>query len=148
MATHDVYRPNVNYTLATQVAPTLDVGKVAFVPFMSLASANGTAMGTVSNPVVVSTSSGAGAANLATGQATVATTAGGTQIVAARAGRSSVTITNLGTTDVFVGNSGLTTATGQLLTGTKGASITINTSAAVFGIVGTGSQAVSFIESY
>lgn len=88
-----------------------------------------------------------GTGSLATNQISVATTAGGTLIVAARAGRARVTITNLGTTDVFVGNTGLTAANGQILIGTKGASITLHTSAAVYGIAGT-AQSVSFIEEF
>lgn len=87
-----------------------------------------------------------GSGTLATNQATVTTSA--TQIIAARTGRSRVTITNLGTTDVFIGPTGVTATTGQILVGTKGASITLNTSAAIFAIVGTGTQAVSFIEEY
>lgn len=87
-----------------------------------------------------------GTATVANGQISVATT--NTQIVAARTGRGRVTITNLGTTDVFIGATGVTTTTGQLLAGTKGASITLHTSAAIFGIVGTGNQSVSYIEEY
>lgn len=87
-----------------------------------------------------------GTATVANGQTSVATT--NTQIVAARTGRGRVTITNLGTTDVFIGATGVTTTTGQLLAGTKGASITLHTSAAIFGIVGTGTQSVSYIEEY
>lgn len=85
---------------------------------------------------------------LATNQVTVATTVGGTQIIPARIGRSAVTITNFGTTDVYLGNSGVTTTTGSLLVGTKGASVTIPTSAAIFGIVATGTQAVSYTETF
>lgn len=87
-----------------------------------------------------------GTATVANGQISVATT--NTQIVAARTGRGRVTITNLGTTDVFIGVTGVTTTNGQLLAGTKGASITLHTSAAIFGIVGTGTQSVSYIEEY
>ncbi len=92
------------------------------------------------------TSTSTRSSTIATNQATVATTA--TLIAAARTGRVSITIINGGTTDVLVGGSGVTTANGLLLTGTKGASVTINTSAAVYGIVGTGTQAVSYLEAY
>ena len=84
--------------------------------------------------------------SIATNQVSVLATA--TLIAAARAGRSMITIVNGGTTDVFVGGSGVTAGTGVLLVGIKGASITIPTSGAVYGITGGGSQAVSFLEAY
>lgn len=86
-----------------------------------------------------------GSAGIATAQVSVGTTA--TQIVAARAGRGSVKITNLGTTDVFIGAAGVTSTTGDLLPGTKGASITIPSNAAIFGIAGT-AQSVSVLEVF
>lgn len=86
-----------------------------------------------------------GSNTIATAQVSVGTSS--TQIVAARAGRGSVKITNLGTTDVFIGTTGVTSTTGDLLPGTKGASITIPTNAAVFGVAGT-AQAVSVMEVY
>jgi len=85
---------------------------------------------------------------LASAQVAVDTTLGGTQIVAARAGRQATTIVNLGTTDVYLGVSGVTTGTGLLLLGVKGAAITIPGAAAIFGIVGAGSQTVSYLEAY
>lgn len=88
----------------------------------------------------------AGASTLATTQVTVNSTA--TQIVAARTGRDAVIIVNLGTTDVYIGVSGVTTSTGLLLLGTKGAAVSIPTTAAVYGIVGAGTQAVSVMEVY
>lgn len=87
-----------------------------------------------------------GSGTIATAQVSVATTS--TQVVAARAGRGSVKITNLGTTDVFIGNTGVTTATGDLLPGTKGASITIPTNAAVFAVASGAAQNVSVMEVY
>lgn len=89
-----------------------------------------------------------GRASLTTGQVTVATTAGGTLIVPARAGRSGVIITQVGTTDVYLGNSGVTTATGQLLAGTKGTSVTLAFTGAVYGITASGTQSVTFTEIY
>lgn len=86
-------------------------------------------------------------ANLATNQVSVAATA--TLVVAARAGRDSVTVENHGTTDVYVGSSsGVTTSTGILLPGTKGAAITLSYSGAVYAIVATGTQTVSYAEGY
>jgi hypothetical protein len=83
---------------------------------------------------------------ITTGQVTVTTAA--TVIAAARAGRRSITIVNEGTTDMRIGGAGVTTANGLLLSGVKGQTLTIETAAAVFGIVGAGSQTVSFVENY
>jgi len=80
-----------------------------------------------------------------TGQATVATTA--TVIAPARPGRKTITIVNGGTTDVYVGGAAVTTSTGFLLTGTKGAGFTVDTEGPVYGIVGSGTQAVSYLET-
>ena len=92
-----------------------------------------------------------GAAALATGQVSCAST--DTTLVAARTGvagtgRASVTVTNAGTTDVWIGNSGLTTATGVLLVGIKGASLTLNTTAAIHCIVSSTAQTVDFVETF
>jgi hypothetical protein len=85
-------------------------------------------------------------ANIATDQVTVGATA--TLIVAARTGRQSVTIFQEGAVLVRVGASGVTMSNGVPLIGVQGANIVINGGQAVYGIVGTGSQAVSFMEVY
>ena len=82
----------------------------------------------------------------ATNQVSVAATA--TVVAAARAGRKAITITNTGTTDVYVGGASVTTSNGTLLAGIKGASLTINTQAAVSAIVASGTQTVSYVETY
>lgn len=87
-----------------------------------------------------------GAANVATSQTVASTTA--SQIAASRPNRAAVTIMNLGTTPVYVGLAGVTTTTGFLLPGALGASVTIPTSAAVFGVVATGTQGVAILETY
>lgn len=87
-----------------------------------------------------------GVANLAHGQ--VALSSSATQVVSTRATRRAVTIVNLSTTDIYVGNTGVTTSTGQLLLGSKGAAITIETVTAVFAIVTTGTPSVSYLEEY
>ena len=80
-----------------------------------------------------------------TNQVSVANTE--TLIVAANPTRRAVIITNLGTTAVYLGNStGVTTGNGDLLPGIVGASVTIPTTAAIYGIAATGSQSVSFLE--
>ena len=104
-----------------------------------------TPTGSQGSPFYVNTTQ-LGAASIASGQATATTSAA--IIVPARAGRISVTIENLGTTDTFLGAAGITTATGMLLVGTKGSAVTIYTQAAVYGIVATGTQAVSFLETF
>ena len=92
-----------------------------------------------------------GAASIATSQVSVGNSA--TLIAAARAGvagtgRVALTIENSGTTDVYIGPSGVTTATGILLPGVKGAALTIPTTAAVYGITGGASQTVTVLESF
>lgn len=87
-----------------------------------------------------------GGASLATSQ--VALTATAVQVAAARAGRLAITITVAGTAvDTFCGPSGVTILTGDLIVGTKGASKTYSTGAAIFcvtGTVGTVSVAETF----
>ncbi|HWR15177.1 MAG TPA: hypothetical protein VN577_10130 [Terriglobales bacterium] len=92
-------------------------------------------------------STNAGAANGASGQVSIATTA--TSIVSARATRRSIKITNLGTTDVYIGfSSGVTTSTGDLLLGSKGSFVSFPTSSAVYAIVASGTQSISYSEVY
>lgn len=80
-----------------------------------------------------------------TGKVTVATTV--TLIAAARTGRKQLIIVNEGTTDVRIGNKAITSTTGVLLNGAKGAQLVLETGSDVYGIVGAGTQAVSFIET-
>lgn len=86
------------------------------------------------------------ASGVGSGQATVATTA--TLIVPARAGRAVATIINEGTVDVRLGTSSVTTANGALLPGTKGSAIDVYGGAAVYGIVASGTQVVSYLEAF
>jgi hypothetical protein len=67
-------------------------------------------------------------------------------IVPQAAGRESVTIQNTGTTAVYLGNSSVTANTGILLPGVVGASVTLNTTDAIFGIAATGTQTVGVVE--
>lgn len=89
-----------------------------------------------------------GAANIANNQVSVDTTSGGVTIVSSRATRRSVTITNHGTTDVYVGTGSVSSSNGFLLVGRKGSAVTIYTTAAVKGVVASGSQTVSYVEEY
>lgn len=88
----------------------------------------------------------AGGTELAASQVTVGTSP--TLLVARRSPRGSVTVINLGTVDVWLGGSGVTATTGILLAGVKGQTVTLSTSAAVYAVVGTGTQAVSVAEVF
>lgn len=85
-------------------------------------------------------------ASINAAQATVSTTSG--VVVAARAGRKAVTIINEGTTAVRLGAGTVTTAASILLPGVLGASITLESAAAINGIVASGTATVSFIETF
>lgn len=94
----------------------------------------------------VSVTSQVGVANIATGQQGLTTSAA--QVVAAQPTRRSVTIVNLSSIDVYVGNTGVTTSTGQLLLGTKGTALTLETATAVFAVAASGTPTVSYLEEY
>jgi hypothetical protein len=87
-----------------------------------------------------------GSASVVSGQVSVGTTA--TQIVAARAGRHRVTISSTGGAVLFVGPSGVTIANGVYIANAAGSAITLETAAAVFGVIGTGTMTVSYIEEF
>lgn len=93
-----------------------------------------------------------GTAAIATGQASVTT--GNISIVAARTGvvgtgRKSVCITNVtGTGPVYIGVTGVSTSTGQYLAGAAGASICLDTQAAIFGTVASVTQTVTYVETF
>lgn len=107
-----------------------------------IAGLDGTSRSTATNPFPTRDY---GSASIATSQVTVGVAS--TQIVPARSGRMAVTIENLGTGAFYVGVTGLTTANGYLVPGVVGASVTIPTQAAVFGIAAV-AQAVSVLETF
>jgi hypothetical protein len=77
-----------------------------------------------------------------TSQVSVGSTA--TLISPDTAGRDEVTIMNLGSTVVYLGNSSaVTTATGFPLPGIPNATITMQATAPIYGIVAAGSQTVA-----
>jgi hypothetical protein len=78
-----------------------------------------------------------------TGQQSLTGTAA--QIVAQNDRRARVTITNLGTNDTYLGASNVTTSTGDLLVGIKGAKMVIYSKAAIYGVVAS-SGSVSYME--
>lgn len=84
-----------------------------------------------------------GTDDMATGQVTATTTA--SVVYGGNVKAKEVTFVNLGTTDVYFGKSNVTTSNGQLLVGTKGATLTIKTRSPIYAIVGTGTQAVSYL---
>jgi hypothetical protein len=85
-------------------------------------------------------------ANVSTAQVTVVTTA--TLVAASRSGRQTVTIENTGTTAFYVGGAGVTAATGFLVPGVLGASLTLSVTGAIYAITASGSAAVSEYETY
>lgn len=142
---HPVFTPNVAVSGAvssnsTIISPLGTQAIAAAVAVTPATSSSWTVAGTVT------ANAGAGAGTIATSQVSVTT--GNVSVVAARSGRASVTIMNLGTVDVYLGVTDVTTSTGILLLGVKGASIAIPTSAAVFGTVASGTQAVAVLESF
>lgn len=86
-----------------------------------------------------------GTSTLATGQVSVGTTF--TQVVAARANRATVTMTVGAANSCVFGNTGVTASTGFPLQPVAGATITLDTSAAVFSAC-SAATTVSFIEQY
>lgn len=121
----------------------------AGAPLGGVLSIQGVSGGT---PLTVTPTPDVGAAALATGQQAITNTVGGTQIVAARTGapgtgRVSVTVINPSTGGIlYLGNSGLTTTTGVAVA--PGSAFTMNFTGALFGIVATGTQTVTFFETF
>jgi len=84
-----------------------------------------------------------GLGNLAHGQVSVGTSA--TQIKAANTSRKAITIKNIGSETVYLGNSGVTTANGFPLEPGEGFG-PLRTTAAIYGIVASGSGKVAYWE--
>jgi hypothetical protein len=98
-------------------------------------------------PLPTGAATNAGSASINTGQVPVTT--GNTLIVAARAGRAAVTIRNLtGTGQISVGVTGVGVTTSFVLLAVAGDSITIPTTAAVYGTVAATTQTVCFVETF
>lgn len=107
----------------------------------------GTAGGSASSP---SFSRTVASPTVATGQAASSISpAAATQIVPARAGRQSVVISNItGTQPVYLGASGVTVSSGLFVAGAVGATVTIQTSGAIFATSPTAAQTLSYLENY
>lgn len=89
---------------------------------------------------------GRGGGTLNTNQVSIGTTS--TLLVAARTGRQKVIVTVNAAVACAFGNTGVTTATGFPLQPTAGATITLDTSAAIYGACGTAATTVGFVELY
>lgn len=89
---------------------------------------------------------GGTSANVATNQVSIGTSA--TLIAAARPGRTMITVVNTTTTQIFLGPSGLTTGNALPLPGVVGASVTLQFSGALYGIVASGTATVGEAEVY
>lgn len=87
-----------------------------------------------------------GAASWAHGQ--VYLTNGPTLIAPARSGRRSIMIINAQNGVCYIGTNNLTTLTGLFLMGTNGAGMSLDHTNAVYGRVSSGSNLVSFAETY
>lgn len=86
-----------------------------------------------------------GSGVIATGQVAVTTSA--TLVAAARAGRKSITISSTSAVVFYVGAAGVTTGTGLYVAGAAGATVTLDTSAAVYAI-GASAVTLSYLENY
>ena len=71
-----------------------------------------------------------------------------TLIVPQRPRRVRVTITTTSATVLYIGGAGVTTSNGLYIAAAAGASVTINGTAAIFGVVGTGTLTVSYLEEF
>ena len=85
-----------------------------------------------------------GASAVNTNQISCLTTA--TVIVAARDTRNNLLLVNYGGVEVFIGGATVTTSTGMKLD--VGASLNIQTTAAIYGITKVGSSNIHYIEEY
>jgi hypothetical protein len=137
-------------TLASGTPATLNINNYMVGCASTVCNPNGAAAPGSASPVTPSNQP-IGAAAFAATQVSCASTA--TSILAARTGvagtgRVSATITNTTTTAIYIGGSGVTTGTGSLLPGIVGASLTINTTAAIDCIVTTGTATVTALETF
>jgi hypothetical protein len=128
-------------SVAATQSGTWNIGSVASLPALAAGSNTIGNVGVNNNPV--------GSGGFATSQASIGTTAA--QIVAARTGvagtgRIAATLYNAGSATVYFGASGVTTTTGMLLP--PGASATINTQAAIYGIAASGTQIIGVMETF
>jgi hypothetical protein len=128
-------------SVAVSNFPATQAVSIASLPALAAGSNTVGNVGVNNSPV--------GSAAFAASQASIGTAA--TQIVAARAGvagtgRIAATLYNAGSATVYFGASGVTTTTGMPLP--AGASATINTQAAIYGIAANGTQTIGVMETF
>ena len=128
-------------SVAVSNFPATQAVSIASLPALAAGSNTVGNVGVNNNPV--------GSAGFAASQASIGTAAA--QIVAARAGvagtgRIAATLYNAGSATVYFGASGVTTTTGMPLP--AGASATINTQAAIYGIAASGTQTIGIMETF
>jgi len=128
-------------SVAATQSGTWNIGSVASLPALAAGSNTIGNVGVNNNPV--------GSSGFAASQASIGTAAA--QIVAARAGvvgtgRIAATLYNAGSATVYFGASGVTTTTGMPLP--AGASATVNTQAAIYGIAASGTQTIGVMETF
>jgi hypothetical protein len=104
---------------------------------------NSVSLGQTGNDLPSSASSAPGIAH---NQVTVTTTA--IIIAPVRASRKGILIVNHGAVDVYIGAQGVTSSTGMLLVGTKGAWLNIESGGAIYAITASGSATISFNEAF
>jgi hypothetical protein len=142
----DLIQPGFTWCYGVGSSSYLSAITAAGTTTLSISGGSGMCSGV---PVAGGSSKPVGPASIATSQASISTSAA--TIVAARTGvtgigRVSVTLYNSGSTVVYFGASGVTTATGQVLI--AGASVTLDTTAAIYGITASGTDVVSVTETY
>jgi hypothetical protein len=128
-------------SVAATQSGTWNIGSITTLPALPTGSNTIGNVGVNNNPV--------GSNGLATSQASIGTSA--SQIVAARTGaagtgRIAATLYNFGSATVFYGLSGVTATTGMPLP--VGASVTLNTTAAIYGIAASGTQTLGVTETF
>jgi hypothetical protein len=94
----------------------------------------------------IGTSAPASRSSIATGQISVGTAS--TLIAAARPGRGSITLTLGAAVACAFGNTGVSTTTGFPLQPIAGASVTLDTTAAIYGACATAATTVGFVENF
>lgn len=77
-----------------------------------------------------------------------ATLSGVTKIVLANPQRSGCLFINMSSIDIYFGDADVTTATGLLLLGTKGAGISIPTTGEIWAVAASGTPQVSWMDIY
>jgi len=128
-------------SVAVSNFPVTQAVSIASLPALPAGSNTVGNVGVNNNPV--------GSGGFATSQASIGTAAA--QIVAARTGvagtgRIAATLYNAGSATVYFGASGVTTTTGMPLP--AGASATVNTQAAIYGIAASGTQTIGIMETF